>query len=291
MADDISGRIFAIQRYCTGDGPGIRSTVFMQGCPLHCQWCHNPESRSCDPLVSFRKASCLACGKCRQFYSGHNCRRNPEQKCSGCGTCVRECPGSALALLGKTVNADEVMKTLLRDRFYYEETGGGITLSGGEPCFQAEFSCALLEAAKKAQLHTAVETSGAADISVISRMAEFCDLWLFDIKAAPERYFELTGGDYGQIRKNLQYLSDNGAKIILRVPLVQGCNLEPALLDELKKISVLPGVLDTELLPYHDMGRGKSKMCGLPEPEWEKYSTPSGEILMQWKDELRRKKQ
>ena len=258
----------------------------MQGCPLHCKWCHNPESRSFEPLVSFRGKNCLACGKCKKLSPGYSCRRDPGKKCSGCGICVKECPGAALTLQGKSVTPEEVMEVLLRDRFYYEETGGGITLSGGEPCAQAEFAYALLEAAKEARLHTAVESSGAAERTVISKLAAKCDLWLFDIKAAPERYPELTGTDYLTVRENLQYLSDNGAKIILRVPLVQGGNLEQALLEELKKLSLLPGVSDIELLSYHDMGRGKYTMCGLPEPEWEKFSIPSEEILKQWKNSL-----
>lgn len=286
MADNIYGRIFSVQRYCTADGPGIRTTVFMQGCPLHCPWCHNPESRSFVPQVSFRSLSCLDCKKCRQLFPGHSCRREPEKNCSACGTCVEECPAGALTLQGRKVSAEEVMQTVLRDAFYYRETGGGVTLSGGEPCAQAEFALELLKAAKKAQIHTAIETSGAAGAAAVASLAAYCDLWLFDIKASPERYLELTGGDYFRIRNNLQYLSENGAKIILRVPLVCGGNMEQDLLDELKKLARLPGVIRVDLLPYHDMGRGKSAMCGLEEPEWSQYSSPEKELLDQWKDAL-----
>lgn len=214
------------------------------------------------------------------------CRLCPERECSACGKCVKDCPGGALVLQGREVEASEVMQIIRRDIFYYNASGGGITLSGGEPCAQPDFAQALLAAAKAENIRTAIETSGVANLRDIAVLAEKCDLWLFDIKAAPEKYFELTGGDYVSIRRNLQYLSDRNAAIWLRVPLVCGGNVEPALLAELKKLVHLPGVEKVELLPYHDLGRGKYAMCGETEINWGQFSVPEPELLHRWQREL-----
>ena len=283
MASKSRGRIFNIQRYCIHDGPGIRTTVFLQGCPLHCLWCHNPESQDFAPRVSFQSELCINCGRCAVLSPGKNCRRAPEKDCSGCGICVKECPAAALTLLGREVTPDDVMKTVLRDRFYYDQTGGGLTISGGEPCSQREFTAELLDMAAKERIHTAIETSGMSAPETVADLAHRCGLWLFDIKAAPDRYRELTGADYRIVRANLQYLSDHGCRIGLRVPLVSGANCEPALLEELKSLACLPGVEKIDLLPYHDMGRGKAVRCGKAEPDWKKFSAPSDELLTAWR--------
>ena len=286
MGNNISGRIFNIQRCCSADGPGIRTTVFFQGCPLHCLWCHNPESRSFGPQVSFRQESCLNCGKCRKMEPGTNCRKDPLKICSGCGICVDECPGGALALLGKKVTVDEVMETVRRDGFYYRLSGGGITLSGGEPLAQPEFAGALLEAAGTENYHTAVETSGAVPWESFESVLPWCDLWLFDIKAAPARYKELTGANYDLVKSNLLRLSAAGKEVILRVPLIAGGNCEAAFLAELEELVRLPGVKNADILPYHDFGRGKSTMCGKKEPEWERFSVPSPDTVKLYREKL-----
>ena len=286
MANKVRGRIFNIQRCCSGDGPGIRTTVFLQGCPLHCLWCHNPESQSFQPQVSFRKESCLNCGNCRELEPGTACRKTPENRCSGCGICVKECPAGALTLQGTLTDVESVMATVLRDKFFYEQSGGGMTLSGGEPLAQAEFSAALLKAAKSENIHTAVETSGALPWKNFELLLEYCDLWLFDIKAVSSRYKELTGADYSVVKENLLRLLSAGKAVVLRIPLVAGANCEDAFLADLETLAALPGIEKVDILPYHDFGRGKSAMCGKAEPDWEKFSTPDAEIIELYRKRL-----
>lgn len=288
MARELTGRIFNIQRYCAGDGPGIRTTVFFQGCPLHCVWCHNPESHPFSPRVSFQKNACIGCGRCKNFLPGENCRRRPECLCSGCGLCVKECPGAALTLLGRSVSVEDVMRIVRRDRFYYDETGGGLTLSGGEPLAQTEFALSLLSAAKEEGISTAVETSGAVPPQQFERVIGKCDLFLFDIKAPGSRYQELTGADFELVYRNLRSLSAAGNRMILRVPMVRGKNADEEFLALLKELSGLPHVESLELLPYHDMGRGKAETAGLREADWDSMSAPPEELICNWNDSLKK---
>ena len=173
-----------------------------------------------------------------------------------------------------------------RDRFYYDSSNGGLTISGGEPCAQWKFTAALLDKAEQENIHAAIETSGMTTPEILDRLARKCKLWLFDIKASPAKYLELTGADYRIVLENLKCLSMRGSRIILRVPLVMGMNCEAALLDELKKLARLPGVEKVDLLPYHNMGKGKATCCGKPEPDWDAFSTPSNELLENWRAEI-----
>ena len=285
-ADAPAGAVFDIQRFCLSDGPGIRTTVFLQGCRLRCPWCHNPESRPAGPQIFFRREKCIGCGRCARPAGGDHCVRRPAEPCTGCGACAAECPGGALSVLGRRMTVEEVLATVRRDAFYYGRTGGGLTLSGGEPLLQPAFAAALLRAAADEGFHTAVETAGAVPRDVIMATLPHCSLFLFDVKCVWGRYDELVGAVPDLVRDNLVFLSGAGAAIRLRVPIVAGWNDDEAFLEQLAELAALPGVAGVDIEPYHDLGRGKARATGLPEPDWTAFATPAPTVLERWRARL-----
>lgn len=261
--------VFDIEKFAVHDGPGIRTVVFMKGCPLHCLWCHNPESQSFEPELLFYAGKCTRCGNCAAAClqschtvngTGHVFERG---RCVACGRCAESCPADVLKLCGREMSVDEVMAEVLKDQVFYQKSGGGITLSGGEPLAHFAFSSALLKAAKEAGIHTAVETSGFASWERIRELLELVDLWLWDVKAAPEKHEELTGVPWEPIHANLKKLAGSGAALMLRCPLVPGVNDEDT---QLIRIAELADRLDCvqriDLEPYHPMGEGKNLALG-----------------------------
>lgn len=278
--------VAAIQRSCADDGPGIRTTVFLQGCPLKCPWCHNPEMRPKGPLVSFKSTSCLGCGACSFDTPPGHCRRNPLSPCTACGICETQCPGGALALLGRKMSPAKIMEIVSRDKFYYEHTGGGLTLSGGEPLAQPLGAKALLELARQDGIGTAVETSAAVPQETISSMLDCVQCWMVDIKASRLKYKTLTGASPDLVWNNLLFLSKANATIIIRAPMVDGQNLDDGFLDFLREARALHGVQKIDLLPFHDMGRGKAIMAGLQEAQWNTMTPPANPLLAKWRSLL-----
>ena len=261
--------VFDIEKFAVHDGPGIRTVVFIKGCPLHCLWCHNPESQSFEPELLFDSAKCTRCGKCISACPQH-CHAMTDGKhsfnrtaCIHCGICADTCPAEALKAVGRKMSVDEVMAEVLKDQVFYRNSGGGITLSGGEPLAHSAFSSALLKAAKKSGIHTAVETSGFAPWERISELLPLVDLWLWDVKALPEKHEELTGVPAQPILENLKKLDHSGASIILRCPLVPWINDEDAALHHIADLAnTLKNVQRIDLEPYHPMGEGKSRNLG-----------------------------
>lgn len=273
-----SGMVFAIERSSLHDGPGIRTTVFLKGCPLRCLWCHNPESQSRLPEAYFLYERCITCAKCVEVCpSGchsllpdgvHKIDRDP---CVRCGECADNCPQTALELKGHTMTVDEVMEVVEKDRDYYEASGGGMTLSGGEPMSQPGFVLALLREAKARGLHTCLETSGFAPLERFREVAELVDLFYYDWKDSdPVSHRRYTGVDSARIRENLEQLNGLGADIVLRCPVIPGINAREDHFAGIAELaSGLPQVREIHVLPYHPMGQSKSARLGkeyaLPE--------------------------
>jgi pyruvate formate lyase activating enzyme len=269
-----TGMIFDIQRSSLHDGPGIRTAVFLKGCPLHCAWCHNPESQSKTREISFRPESCAACGECVKTCQ-NGAHRIVEgihvydrSLCEKCGECVENCLYEALKLSGKEQTVDEIMTIILRDRPFYEQSGGGLTITGGEPMLQEEFTLELLKAAKSEGLHTCLDTCGWTSQRAYMQVMPFVDLFLFDYKATdPETHKELTGVSNELILSNLDFLLRRGARLRLRCPLIPGVNDSPG---HLAGIAALqrryPDLDGIDLMAYHNVGNAKYERFGLENP-------------------------
>ena len=274
MADS-EGMVFDIQRFSIHDGPGIRTTVFLKGCPLRCRWCHNPEGIPPEPMLSFTPSRCVGCGRCLEA-----CPRKAHQNrggehtldrslCQVCGRCAEACCSGALEIVGKRMSVEEVLREVLSDRAFYETSGGGMTLSGGEPLLQGDFCEALLGEAKRQGLHCCVETSGLATWELIDRLRPLVDLWLYDLKETDaQQHRDLTGVDNRPILDNLRRLHAAGAKILIRLPIVPELNATEDHFAALGALwAQLPGLLGMEVMPYHQMGQGKNYRFGLPPGE------------------------
>jgi len=270
----ITGNHFDIQRYSIHDGPGIRTTVFLKGCPLSCPWCHNPESHAAHPEISFLPGRCIRCGSCLEVCphpatSGSDGTPviNPLQ-CVRCGECVDACPTGARELLGRTVDVQEILKEVERDRPFYEESGGGVTFSGGEPLLQSEFLLACLRESRERGLHTAVDTSGYAPREVILEVAAWTDLFLYDLKILDDaRHRKYTGVAVAPVLENLRAIDATGAEIWLRVPLIPGINTDAANLEGLGDFAAsLKRRYTVHLLPFHGMGSEKYRRLGRDHP-------------------------
>lgn len=260
------GCIFNIQKFSTNDGPGIRTTVFLKGCPLRCGWCSNPESQAQKPQILWDSDKCVRCKHCMQvcpdsavtFDEEHNRMLFRADDCTAYAACVTECPQEALTLEGEWKSVDEVLAVCLQDRVFYEGSGGGVTLSGGEPLMQPDFAERLLHRLKEAGIHTAVETTGYAPATVFARLMPDIDLYLFDCKHYDrQKHFAATGVYNDLILQNLKTALDAGREVLARIPVIPGVN--DSLADARGFCNVLRplGVKRINLLPFHQFGERK----------------------------------
>ncbi len=257
------GILFDVKRFAVHDGPGIRTTVFLKGCPLKCVWCHNPEGISRDPQIAFYLEKCTLCGMCAGACprGAHRVQEGSHvfdrALCALCGACAEQCLSGALYLCGKETTAEELLPSLLEDRDFYETSGGGVTLSGGECLCQAEFCAELLRELKRSGVSTAVDTCGAVPRSAFDRVLPYTDLFLYDVKAADDDvHRRYTGHSNRQILENLRYLDACGAAVEVRVPYVPGCND-----GQMEKIAdflrPLRQVRSVKVLAYHNYAGSK----------------------------------
>lgn len=291
-----TGRIFNIQRFSIHDGPGIRTTVFFKGCPLRCLWCGNPESIRPEPSLSYVREKCTACGACLDrcpegalAADGEGKPRIDRGRCTGCGKCAEVCDFKALEIVGRDMTVAEVMAVVLRDADYYRASGGGLTLSGGEPLMQDQFAFELLGDAKAEGLHLGVETSGLVPWQVFERLVPIVDLWLYDFKETdPRLHQKFTGFWNSEILGNLRRLHAAGAPILLRCPMIPEHNARTEHLDGIVALwRELPKLQGVELLAYYDLWRAKLKRFGLTSELPESVRPPNRETVESWRAYLR----
>lgn len=273
------GYVFNIQHYSVHDGPGIRTIVFMKGCPLSCRWCSNPESQRKLPEIAYNPnkcigvADCFRCGKicaAGAIEAGENGKIKIDRaKCTSCFACIDQCPSKAMHIFGSLMSVDEILKVVERDSAFYSRSGGGLTVSGGEPLMQADFVMALLKEAKRRRIHTAMETCGCADWSKLEAVCCYLDTLLFDVKSAdPDKHRLFTGADNAIILDHLANIRRAFPKLDLwvRTPLIPGFNDTredvAAIVDAIGGI----GGVQHELLPYHRMGQSKYEFLGREYP-------------------------
>lgn len=277
---DVFLRVFDIQRFCLHDGPGIRTTVFLKGCPLFCPWCANPESQNARPELMHFAEQCAGCGQCAVVCPRNAVCITPEtlttsavmpvfdrSRCTVCGDCMKRCPHRAISIAGYLLSIKDILAMVLKDAAYYHNTGGGITLSGGEPLAQPDGAASLLSAAKQAGFHTALETAASVPTSVFKRMLPYTDLFLIDLKLADTRALNtVTGAELTLVLQNLASAVQSPSEVIVRVPVIPGYNDRMEAMDEIFRLAAAQGVKKADLLAYHTLGRVKYKQLGRAYP-------------------------
>ena len=266
----MTGNIFNIQKFSIHDGPGVRTTVFFKGCPLRCKWCANPESQSGRIQITYDPKQCMGCRNCVAACKLKAISYDPDrkrhilinrEKCAGCFACVEHCMTKALKAEGEYITPEEVVNKCLQDMVFYEESGGGVTLSGGECFSQPEFAAALVEELKKHRIHVAAETTGCAEEGVFRKLAPEFDLLLFDVKHYDSaKHKEGTGVPNDRILQNLSWAVQNALRILVRIPVIPGFN------DSLQDAAGLSdlmggmGIHEIQLLPFHQFGERKYEL-------------------------------
>lgn len=269
-------RAFDLQRFALHDGPGIRTTVFLKGCPLDCIWCHNPESKKYAVQLGFLAKKCTGCGKCQNVCqhgvhcideSGHHI---DYKKCRHCGKCVDVCANKALKLFGQQMSIDEIMQTVVKDRDFYERSGGGLTVSGGEAMMQFAPLLELVKRAKAEDIHVCLDTCGQAPAEKYRQIAPYVDIFLFDYKLTdPDEHKKYTGVSNELIIHNLHYLCRLGARVYLRCPIIPGINDKSSHYRAIAALShEYKNIEQVNLMTYHDMAKGKTAQIG------ESYALP-----------------
>ncbi len=292
-----TGVVFNLQRFSIHDGPGIRTTVFLKGCPLRCAWCHNPESQDSNPVISLIAERCIDCKTCEQtcpHEAAASLSQNPAGRdvslCTLCGACTETCPSGARTMVGQTYTVDALMNEIDKDRVFFEESGGGVTFSGGEPLApkrNADFVLACLEACKNRQYHRTVDTCGFAARDTVVAAALLTDLFLYDLKLMDdELHRKYVGVSNRPILDNLETLSQMGANVWIRIPLIPGVNDDERNLEATAAfVASLDQPYPIHVLPYHKVGSDKYRRLGTTypmgdlEPPPKEHTSSAAELL------------
>ena len=269
----MNGIIFDIQNYAIYDGPGIRTIVFLKGCPLKCDWCQNPESQKLSPEMSYFKEKCQLCGICVSACPNNALQLIDDEiirdksLCNTCGICAEKCPNQVMEIIGRNIPIEELVENVLRDKIFYDNSGGGSTFSGGEPTMQTNFLLEVLDALKKQGIHTAIETCGYFNEDLIGKLVEFVDLFLFDIKLIDkEKHKEFTGVSNEKILANFSKIFSKVGheRIIPRIPLIPGVNTDISTIQQI--ITFLDSINydgQIHLMPYNKLTKTKYEKVGM----------------------------
>ncbi len=291
---DKKGVIFDIKRFAVEDGPGIRTTVFFKGCPLRCKWCHNPESWINGPELSFAVEKCIGCGRCieacpnKAISLADGKAETAADKCNYCGRCAEVCPAGAKKIIGRCVSTKEIIEQAQKDLVFYEQSGGGVTFSGGEPLMQADFLKEILEECKKRRIHTAVDTSCYSKNGELE-MAAKADLFLCDLKTMDgQDHKRLTGVDNEVILENVKRLSQWSKEIIIRIPVIAGFNDTEKNIEATGKFAAgLSSLIRIDLLAYHRGGLVKSERLSASR-KMTRFESPDDGKIKNMAEKLRR---
>ena len=285
--------VYNIMRFSVHDGPGIRTTVFLKGCPLACPWCHNPESIRRDTEIILREERCIQCGACVDTCTHGAVIRDDSRVitdrtlCARCGECVPDCYAGAREVVGREMTTGRVMDEVVRDRVFFDESGGGVTFSGGEPLLQHEFLASLLHASRQLEIHTVVDTTGCTSPAILEHIAPLVDLFLYDLKMMDEtKHKKYTGVSNRLILKNLKRLVALKREVWIRIPLVAGINDDQENVRQTASfLRSLGGIKNVGLLPYHKGGCEKFRRLG-KEEEFRCFEPPSAETTEAFRKSL-----
>lgn len=270
----MKGIIFDIQRFALHDGPGIRTVIFLKGCPLKCKWCSNPESMKLQPQLAFAADKCIDTKNCFDvcsegvFSDVLKKQKVDYSKCTICGKCIEDCPSGALKIYGFETGSDEIIEEVIKDKEYYKNSGGGLTLSGGEPLFQFDFAYEILKKAKKEGIHTAIETTGYTSSEKIKKIMPVTDLFLYDYKLTDNsEHCFYTGVSNKTIIENLKLILLAGGKVILRCIIIPGINDTNEHFKAIANLSQHKNVKKVDIMPYHEYGKHKYRHLSMTSHE------------------------